>query len=174
MTWSIHGVNFIVVRPALHNVSQTNEKNTPNIWLFWQRKIFCTKFGSFCTIQKRFDQNWIKNSIAVRVYLWAFFANLDFPNSLPAPYCIDSPFSFWTITHWQGLHRTWLSTHFPTLPPRWEEELPEKEKKVRRWKIVVLIVKEDDFWPKRLFGLLISSGYLHQVLRCSLSRKTEL
>ena len=44
--------------------------------------------------------------------------------------------------------------------------MPEKEKKVRRRQIGVLIVKEDDFWPKRLFGFLISSGYLHQVLRC--------
>ena len=85
MTWSIHGENFIVIRPALHNGSQTNEKNTPNIWLFWQRKIFCTQFGSFCTIQKRFDQNWIKNNIAVRVYFWALFANLDFLNFLLAP-----------------------------------------------------------------------------------------
>ena len=55
--------------------------------IFLQRKIFGTKFGSFCTIQKRFDQNWITNSIAVRVYFWALFANLDFPNSLLAPLC---------------------------------------------------------------------------------------
>ena len=87
MTWSIHGENCIVIRPALHDVSQTNEKNTPHIWFVLQRKIFGTKFGSFCTIQKRFDQNWITNSIAVRVYFWALFANLDFPNSLLAPLC---------------------------------------------------------------------------------------
>ena len=40
MTWSIHGANFIVLRPALHDASQTNEKNTPNIWLFWQKNIW--------------------------------------------------------------------------------------------------------------------------------------
>ena len=30
--------------------------------------------------QKRFDQNWIKNYISVRVYFWTLFANLDFLN----------------------------------------------------------------------------------------------
>ena len=55
-----------------------------------QRKIFGTKFGSFCTIQKKFEQNWVKSSIAVRVYFWEFFENLDFPNSLLAPLCIVS------------------------------------------------------------------------------------
>ena len=30
--------------------------------------------------EKRFDQNWIKSDIAVRVYFWTFFANLDFLN----------------------------------------------------------------------------------------------
>ena len=60
-------------------------KNTPNNLLFWQGKIFDTKLGPFFTIQKRFEHNWIKNSIAVRVYFWALFANLDFPNSLLAP-----------------------------------------------------------------------------------------
>ena len=78
---------FHSIRPALHNVSQTNEKIHPIIFFFLQRKIFDTKFGKFFTIQKRFEHNWIKNSIAVRVYFWALFANLDFPNSLLAPYC---------------------------------------------------------------------------------------
>ena len=110
MTWSIHGVNFIVVQPALHDVSQTNEKNTPNIWLFLQSKIFGTKFGSFCTIQKRFEQNWIKNSIAVRVYFWTFFDNLDFPNSALAPLCIDRLALKWmrfvTLRTTAGIQRT--------------------------------------------------------------------
>ena len=57
------------------------------IFDFFDKKIFGTKFGSFCTIPKRFEQNWIKNSIAVRVYFWTFFENLDFPKSLLAPLC---------------------------------------------------------------------------------------
>ena len=75
----MHGVNFIVIRPALRHVSQTNEKNTPNNLLFLKGKIFDTKFESFFTIQKRFEHNWIKNSIAARVYFWIFSENLDFP-----------------------------------------------------------------------------------------------
>ena len=63
------------------------KKIHPIFDFFLQRKIVGTKFGSFCTMQKRFEQNWIKNSIAVRVYFWTFFENLDFPNSLLAPLC---------------------------------------------------------------------------------------
>ena len=79
--------------------------NTPNIWLFWQRQIFGTKFGSFCTIQKRFEHNWVKNSIALRVYFWALFANLDFLNFIACAivqwrwwFCCGSPFHFHTFT----------------------------------------------------------------------------
>ena len=95
MIWSIHSGPTSPSRCFIDKW-----KNTPSIWLFLQRKIFGTKFGSFCTIQKRFDQNWITNSIAVRVYFWALFANLDFPNSLLAPLCNVILFS-----HWWGLHR---------------------------------------------------------------------
>ena len=52
--------------------------------------------------------------------------------------------------YWRWTNRcpTWLSTHLPTSPPRWgEEELAKKEKTVKRRKTVVLIVKQDDFWP---------------------------
>ena len=72
--------SFKFIWVALHDFSQTNPKNTPNIWLFWQRKIFGTKFGKFCIIQKRFEQNWIKNGRAVRFYFLTLFANLNFLN----------------------------------------------------------------------------------------------
>ena len=72
--------NFKFLWPALHNFSQTNKKNTPGVWLFWQRNIFGIKFGSFCIIQTRFDHNWIKNGHKIRFYFWALFANLNFLN----------------------------------------------------------------------------------------------
>ena len=72
--------SFKFLWAALHNFSQKNKKNTPGIWLFWQRNIFGTKFGSFCIIQKRFGHNWIKDGHAVRFYFWALFANLNFLN----------------------------------------------------------------------------------------------
>ena len=81
--------NFKFIWPALHDFSQTNPKSTPVIWLFWQRNIFGTKFGSFCIIQKRFDHNWIKNGHAVWFYFWALFANLNFLN-----------FIAWSIVQW--------------------------------------------------------------------------
>jgi len=71
---------FKFVWPALRDFSQTNPKNTLNIWLFWQWNTFGTKFGYFCTIQKRFEHIWIKNGHAVRFYFWTLFANLDFLN----------------------------------------------------------------------------------------------
>ena len=37
--------SFKSIWPALQVFSQTNPKNTPNTWLFWQRKTFGTKFG---------------------------------------------------------------------------------------------------------------------------------
>ena len=45
MTWTICGLNFVVLRPPLHDFSQKNPKNIPNIWLFWQIKTYGTKFG---------------------------------------------------------------------------------------------------------------------------------
>ena len=57
MTWSIHGVNFIVVRPALHDASQTNEKNTPNIWLFYKEKHLAQNLDHFGKI---LNSNFVK------------------------------------------------------------------------------------------------------------------
>ena len=45
MTWTICGLNFVVLWRPLHNFSQKNPKNIPNIWLFWQIKTYGTKFG---------------------------------------------------------------------------------------------------------------------------------
>ena len=72
--------SFKFIWVALHDFSQTNPKKIPVFWLFWQRNIFGTKFGSFCIIQKRFGHNWIKDGHAVRFYFWALFANLYFLN----------------------------------------------------------------------------------------------
>ena len=72
--------SFKSIWPALQVFSQTNPKNTPNIWPFRQRKTFATKFGWFCIIQKRFEHNWIKNGRAVRFYFWTLFSNLNFLN----------------------------------------------------------------------------------------------
>ena len=81
--------NFKFIWPALHNFPQTNAKNTPVIWLFSQRNIFGTKFGSICIIKKRLDHIWIKNGHAVRFYFWALFTNLNFLN-----------FIAWSIVQW--------------------------------------------------------------------------
>ena len=72
--------SFKFIWPAVHDFSQTKPKNTPNIWLFWQRKTFGQKFGQICIIQKRFEHNWIKNGRAVKFNFGTLFANLDFLN----------------------------------------------------------------------------------------------
>ena len=120
------------------------KKYTPYL-IFLQRKIFGTKFGSFCTIQKRFDQNWITNSIAVRVYFWALFANLDFPNSLLAP------------------------LHYAAIPlKKWKLEIQDRFPPQHPFSCF-LIISDRNIWrlPAEQFHFWIIFGYELNTVYCS-------
>ena len=54
---------------------------------FLTKKNFWHKIWVILHHPIKFEQNWVKSSIAVGVYFWTFFENLDFPNSLLAPLC---------------------------------------------------------------------------------------
>ena len=61
------------------------KKIHPIFDFFDKDKYLAQNLGNFAPSKKGLIKFWIRNSIAVRVYFWALFANLDFPNSLLAP-----------------------------------------------------------------------------------------
>ena len=183
LTWSIHGANFIVLRPALHDFPQINPKNTSNIWLFWQRKTFGTKFGLCCTIQKRFEHIWIKNGHAVRFYFGHFLQTLISLISLLAPLCSAASLS---SSYWIRLRRQcqllptrslWkTSAHHQSTTPKKESEslkdISEGTKSVfwkfSLWESNHCWAKNWPFWSEGSIKLYCCS------VRCSLICKSHL
>ena len=52
MTWSIRGMNFRDLRPALHEFPQTNSPKTPDIWPVSKKKYFTQNFGNLASYKK--------------------------------------------------------------------------------------------------------------------------